>query len=778
LPISPVTQMREALLPPMSASAPQPPMPGTLFGRDADLDMLAQMLEQHRLITVIGAGGIGKTSLVVQALRLRQAVSQLRGEAGVGGVGPVCHESTPAGAAQSTHSLDEPAPAVLVELAPITDPSLLPGAIAQALRLPLSGRGDPLAGLVQVMQALRVLLVLDNAEHLASAVADLAAAVILGAPGVQLLVTSQVALRLPDERLLRLGPLAVPRSTASVADAMQHGSVALFVDQVRASDQRFSLNPRNVAIVVQLCRQLDGVALALKLAAARVSFLGLQGLQDRLAERLRLLSGGHHGAPTRQQTLMAALDWSHSLLDAPEQIVFRRLAVCVGGFNLELACKLAADDALDDLAVVDILSALVDRSLIEVDTGETPRYRLLESTREYAWLRLRESGEEATLRQRHAHIITQLFEQADTELWHTPDPIWLARYTPELDNARAALDWAVRQEDPMAVSLMAGLARLLFQWPLGHETRRRSDAVLPLMALCPEESAQARYWVRRSYTLWGVDQDMALECARRSATLHRRLGADPVGLHEALHAMVVSQRLKAEEMKQVLAEMALLAQPNWPARIKTDHQMAHVLCFYVLGMHEPMLKAAQEGLAVARAASSRLRINILQWHLCTALRCLGRSAEALAVSRASIEELGPWRGWSAGYLLGEYIWACLLQHDLAQAKEGLAEFVNLTRNTGWTAFGYNSHIYPQLALAEGHDAAAAQLVGFADRCWRRIGSVFPDMQAERERVVGILSQRLDAGTLQGLMTLGESLDEASACALLQPPEAAHQAKVA
>lgn len=732
----------EAAAPLRVAEPPVATWSSPLFGREADLVSLAQMLAIHRLVTVVGAGGIGKTSLVEQALRARVP--------------------------------GQDAPAVLVELAPMSDPCLLPGAVAQALKLPSGTHADPVQGLVAALQSQQLLLVLDNAEHLLEAVAALVAALWLGAPGVRLLVTSQVALKHPQERLLRLGPLSVPTAEASVDEALPHGAVALFVDQARAADHRFELTPDNVATVISLCRQLDGVALAIKLAAARVAFLGLRGLHDRLGERLKVLRGGHRGAPSRQQTLEAALDWSHGLLEPAEQAVFRRLAVFVGGFTLELACAVAAegedgDDSLDEGAVVDILATLVERSLVAVDAGDPPRYRLLESARAYAWQRLSARDELAAVKRRHALALTAVFERADHALWFTQDTPWLAEFTPELDNARAALDWAVEQGDPMAVSLMASLARLLFQLPLGHETRRRSDAVLPLVEREPDPALRARYWVRRSHGHWGVNQGLALDYGQRAAALFRAKGGDDIGLHEALYAMAASLRLGPEPMRETLAEMAALHRPGWPARVRADHLLAQVLCSYVQGDEEAMHAAAREGLAVSREAGSRLRVNILQWYLCTALRCLGRIEEALLVSRASIAELGPWRGWSLGYMLGEYIWSCLVKGDAAEARQSLAEFLALTRRTGWTAFGYNSYVYPQWALMDGRPEDAARLLGFADMAWRRIGTVFPDMVRTRERLVSALTQQLHETRLRGLLTLGESLDEASASALILAP---------
>jgi predicted ATPase/DNA-binding winged helix-turn-helix (wHTH) protein len=712
-----------------------------LLGRSDDLAVLGGMLHEHRLVTIVGPGGIGKTSLALSAV----------------------------------HEWDS-APRdgiVWVELAPMSDESLLPGAVALALRLSSPRHADPMVGLVAAMQSLEVLLVLDNAEHLSDAVARLAQLVLEGAPGVRLLVTSQAGLRLSQEHLMRLGPLAVPESGVGVDEARGHGAVALFVNQAKAADHRFELTQDNVDTVVSLCRQLDGLALALKLAAARLPFLGLKGLEARLGERMKLLRGTHGDMPTRQQTLMAAMDWSHGLLSAQEQTVFRRLAVFVGGFTLDLACAVAVDESpdgeLDEGAVLDILYSLVDRSLVAVDGGDPPRYRLLESAREYAWVRLGQSGEMLPTKNRHTRALTALFEQADADLWTMPDVPWLAQYTPELDNARAAMDWAVQQSDPIAVGLMASMARLLFQLPLGHEIGRRSDAVLPLVQAAPSRSVQARYWVRRSHGQWGIDQGLALAHAQKAADLYRTLGnEDPYGLHESLFAMATSWRLPTEQMAQTLDELHRLEQVASTARTRADRKVAQVMGHYTLGAFEEMFRDAQEGVFHAGQAGSMLRVNILQWYACTALRGLGRVDEALAIGRDSIAQVGQWRGWSVGYLLGEYVWCCLASGNVRDSQRSLKDFFVLSRSTGWTAFGYHSHLYARMALTEGRPCEAARLLGFAEKSWRRIGTPFPDMARVCSQLHSELAALLDPATLTGLLAAGAMMNEDAACALALP----------
>ena len=306
-------------------------------------------------------------------------------------------------------------------MAPLTDLAQLVGNLAAALDV-RTGAGAPLAALVAALKPLAVQIALDNAEHLADAVRDLVQALLDGCPQVCLLVTSQAPLRLAHERLYRLGALAVPDAAdtpPSPTDALRHGAVALFVDRAQAADRHFRLDEGNVAAVVEVCRQLDGMALALELAAARVPLLGVVRLQAALADRLRVLTGGHRGAPARQQTLRAALEWSLGLLNPAEQQVFCRLGVLAGGFTLELAQQVAADPdggPLDPWAVLEALGALADRSLVSVDAQATPRYALLASPRLLALERLAAGGEAAAVQRRHAGAVSALFAARDADL--------------------------------------------------------------------------------------------------------------------------------------------------------------------------------------------------------------------------------------------------------------------------------------------------------------------------------------------------------------------------
>ncbi len=806
---------RFALVPDPAAAAPQrdtapsprgamadclPLLPaalGALLGRDDDLRALAALLPAQRLVTLLGAGGIGKSALALAT----------------------------AHAARRTFADG----VVWVELAPIGDAALVPGAIAQALQLALSTPpAAALAALLHHLASQRLLLVLDNAEHLADATASLAAAVLAAAPGVHLLVTSQAPLRLDAEHLFRLDPLAVPTAAQPISAelALASGAVALFAQQARAANRHFLLDDRNAQTVVDLCRQLDGLPLAIKLAAARLPLLGLQGLAARLgerlvqqagvapghpaetpqaeptADRLQWLAGGGRSVPARHQTLRAALDWSHGLLTPTEQLVFRRLGVFVGGFALEAAVAVAAGVTvaggcarLDDWTVVDALSSLVDRSLVErsaapdapapdgVDPEEPPaRYRLPEVVREYALSRLSEAGEQAAAKQQHALAVATQMDALYEAYWHQADAPWLAAAAPELGNLRAALRWSTRHAPTLAVRLVGaasfvylllglaaeGRAAWLELWPAvqSHAAGAPGEAVAPA-----EAPMLARFWVEGSRLHWGVSGPLMRQFADRCLAL-ARAGGDVRGEYLGLRCAAGSASTGPDEAARLLATMAGIEQPDWPPRLRAQRLQAAV-----------EVAKAQGRLADARDGLERLHLlaagagldNVLDAvgaGLAEVHLALGQTAQAIDRARALL--VRPQRPLSGNYglqvraTLGA---ALLAEGDPVRARGALAEFSAQSRSRDWEWFGLYSDLFTLLAVTERRWEAAARLLGFAD-AQQALGGTRA-LHAARARVQAgqSLQAALDARTLQRLAAEGAALTAAEVC-LLALPDAA------
>jgi len=441
--------------------APLPMPPELMLGRATDSAELEQLMQQHRLVTIVGPAGVGKTALAMVAAQARRGA--LRDGA------------------------------VWIDLAAIRQPALVPHLLIQALCLPAAGHDDALSTLLAPLRRLQVLVVFDNAEHLLQAVAELACAVLAAAHGVRMLVTSQSALQVTAERVFGLEPLAVPPSDCSLEEARTHGALALLVDEARRVERHFMLEEHNLAGMIALCGQLDGLPLAIKLAAARLPMFGIEGLRTRLADRFSLLRAQAPDLSTRHQTLRAALDWSHGLLASDAQRVFRRLSVFAGGFSLELALAAVSDDLPDRPATEDMLELLAHHSLLAVDVSPTPRYRMLDSTREYARLKLESSGESAAICHRHARAMLALFRKASVDYWEQSDADFLAAYGQEIDNARIALDWCLKNDGPLGVALVGEAAHLVRLMMDLIERRRRGWSIAAEGDLGPQRDDGDRF---------------------------------------------------------------------------------------------------------------------------------------------------------------------------------------------------------------------------------------------------------------------------------------------
>ena len=424
-----------ALPDPLLAS-PEPAAPRgfrrlKLIGRDQELEEIRNCVARHRLVTVTGPSGIGKTQLALAvADSLRADFSGF---------------------------------IRIADFAPITEDSRVEAAIISGFGLRLSEGPPRPEALAQALGSRRALLILDNCEHRLAGIAPVAEALLNACPSLSLIATSQEPLRVEAEAAYRLAPLALPPAKASAPEEIVgYGAIALFLQRVEAADRHFRLTAANGATVTAICRSLDGIPLALEMAAARVPALGLEGLHSRLDKRLRLLTAGLATAAARHRTLRATIAWSDELLEQPDRLVFHRLGVFAGTFSAEAAAAILQDGEADEWAILDSLSRLVDKSLVVAEPGAEPRYRLLETPRLFALEQLAAAGGQAACLRRHAEFYTALMEQAHTAWEITEDAVWLKLYGPELENIRAALDWALSPAGDAELGMtLAGAAALL-----------------------------------------------------------------------------------------------------------------------------------------------------------------------------------------------------------------------------------------------------------------------------------------------------------------------------
>jgi len=364
-----------------------PQQAARFIGREKELAGLKRLLTTSRLLTLTGSGGCGKTRLSLQL------------------------------AAESLESF--PDGVWLVELAPLADPALVARVVASVLGI-REELGKPIVQtLTEYLWDQRLLLLLDNCEHLLDGCAALVDAVLRQCPQVTLLASSREALRIGGEQAYRVPSLSLPdpNQANTPAAVTPFEAVQLFLARAQLVCPDFQVTDQNSKTLASICRQLDGIPLAIELAAARVRSLSIEEINRMLDQRFLLLTGGSRTALPRQQTLRAALEWSHALLTSAERTVFRRLSVFAGGFSLELAQEVASDDATDKWQVLDHLAALVDKSLVVVDIGDLPRYRMLETTRVYAMEQLVVVGEKDLIAFRHADSFAVLFEAACAERW-------------------------------------------------------------------------------------------------------------------------------------------------------------------------------------------------------------------------------------------------------------------------------------------------------------------------------------------------------------------------
>jgi predicted ATPase/DNA-binding winged helix-turn-helix (wHTH) protein len=708
------------------------PVPLTnIIGRDREIAEMQERVMRSRLVTLVGPGGVGKTRLAVDlGWRLLNAF---------------------------------PAGVWLIDLAPVSDPGMVASAAAAALRVSVEKADATVDTIVTTVGKAPRLLIFDNCEHLIDAAAALIHTLLERAPGLSVLATSRQDLHLAAEQVYGLDPLQVP--PAGAVEMSEFGAAELFVARARAADRLFELNEGNSAAVGEICRHLDGLPLALEMAAPRLRMLGIDGLRRGLDDRLRMLKGAPDGG-ARHASLRTVLEWSHSLLAPLEQRVFRRLAAFPGSFSLEAAIVLGGEDGDESWDVVDALGRLIDRSMVTLEQRDPPRYRLLETLRLYGAEQLLASGEAEVAAERHARHFQAVFDEAELCWEQTPEPDWIARYQPELDNLRSALEWALA--DPsrlgLAMALAASGALLLTDMSLIAEARKYVDRAIPLIDDATPATSTARLLMRAAILYARTLDPEGLAFAERAATLYRELGDRPnlaVALGEIGYYGATQSR-HAEIGPLLLEAQQLIGGDNFKKSRGRLVNLLGIVSIY-MGDAAEARRHFMQALDLARALKSGREPTILA-NLGVAEYLLGDLDRAIGLTREALSHGRTWSGhaWQGNTLcnLGAYL---IARGRPSEARPPLEEALSALTERG--DFPALSCLQPWAVLGavEGRLVEAAQLVGFIDAERARLGRMQPPSeQPLRDRLMGLLEAGLQPAELEACRAEGARWSEAAA----------------
>jgi predicted ATPase/class 3 adenylate cyclase len=730
--------------------------------RERELEEVRRTLSGHRLVTLIGTGGTGKTRLMLEA---------------ASGTDPLPRDGI-----------------WLTELAPVADPGLIPQEVGRALGVRDQPGTPVMDGIVDFLRHKELLLLLDNCEHVIGAAAALADRILAACPSVTVLASSREALGIAGEVLFQVPSLTVPatverphdhapNSAAWFEAVAASGAVQLFVDRATAVEPNFMLTPQNAGPIVDICRRLDGIPLAIELAAARVTVLSVDEILKRLGDRFRLLTGGRRTAVPRQQTLQALIDWSWDLLPEADRRLLRRLSVFAGGWTIEAAEAICADKTDEQGGTIDTfeaLTGLIERSMVVVDRGRTSRYRLLETIRQYATERLVESGEGSALRARHLAYFLDVALQARLPVRGPQLVEWLAWLDAEADNLRVAVEWAI-ETDPEAAGRMCVALSLMWRThsPGASGVSWLGEAIESIRGLPSSDADDAEQTRARDLLLAQLLAEHAFvqatwmsvdarPIAEEAVSMARRLD-DPPTLISALSSLVTVRFFagSTDGYHELSAEVIRLAESerDWWTLSMAEASLANSARFAEADALAPLL---------ARAADhARLTGNpfVIGYVALTRARILG-AAGKVPEARAAFDE-----AFTMYTELGDDRFVLVTRSDLGHMLRGAgeldeAEAIHRESLGGWEHLGNRGAIANQIesfafiAMERDDEQRAATLLGAAQSVREAAGAhMMPWERETYDAALGRVRAAMEPAAFEAAWAAGARLDQEAAIAL-------------
>jgi predicted ATPase len=706
-----------------------------LVGRSADLAGVVTLLGEHRLVTLVGPGGVGKTRI---AMRVAADVWSAQG-------GEV----------------------YVVELAPVRDPLLTVASVATAIDVQQRQHLSVEETLVEFLRGRRALLVLDNCEHLRAAVARLTERLLAACPELTVLTTSREVLGLAGEHVWRVEPLAVGANALPDDDIASVAAVRLFVDRAVASNPAFVLGPENVEAVAEIVRRVDGLPLAIELAAARLRAISPTALAERLGQRFDLLDHAQFTPVERHQTVRDLVGWSFNLLTPDEQTLFARLSVFAGGFGLDSVESICIDDALDASAAARLLAALVDKSMVQLTDADAGRYRVLQPLREFGRAQLGRD-ESHGVSERHATWCLDMAERSAAALAGPHEALASARLDLDFDNLRSAFSWTVEHRDlERSCRLVAALREYSFR-SMRAEVITWADDVIAITGFdesprAPLVLAMAAYgrFVRG-------DLDSSIRYGDLAIAASVRLGVGTSGLAERSLGNSLFYQGDAAAAQQWINRMLDDARDGSPARLVHALYMRSV-AYTSVGVPQRGAEYAEEALVLARRSGSPTALAQASYALGLALESSNETAAAALLTQAAEVAAGAGNRWVQAFAMTEVLWLESRQGSPRTALAGFSDVIDLWFRGGDWANQWLSlrHVFGILVQLTDHRAAAT-LHGALAAVGAAYALPFEASDAEHiAELVGRLRVHLGAADFAGAVRHGASMRDSEIIDFIQ-----------